>query len=76
MTPVEILEYKNKWMSSGVNNPVTLHSDRRRTAKDWCKINLEKCKWSYSQFTDVYEDTAYFEDEEDAKLFSTFLKNL
>ena len=37
MTPLEISEYKNRWMASGENYRVAVHSDLEGPAKDWCK---------------------------------------
>lgn len=62
MTPQQISDYKRKWMASGDNYPVRLHSDLRSQAKDWCK-KLDKQEWSHSTFTNVYEDTFYFENQ-------------
>lgn len=76
MTPLQIFEYKNKWMSTGNNNPVSFHSDYRSFVNDWCKSNLHKSQYMHSKFTDVYEDTVYFEFEKDAKLFSNYLKKI
>jgi len=75
MTPIEIAEYKQKWMRSKFY-PVTLHSDLRTEAKEWCKNQLHKCQWNYTQFTDVYEDTVYFEHKQDQENFSLFLKKI
>lgn len=74
MTPIEIFEYKQKWMSSTENNPVSFHSDYRALAKHWCKTELEKHQWTHHEYTDVYEDTMFFESKENAKKIQTFLK--
>ena len=74
MTPTEIVEYKQKWMSSGVNNPVSIHSDLRSQAKDYCKDQLMKQQWVHKQFTNVYEDTFYFEYKQDADSFCNHFK--
>jgi hypothetical protein len=70
MTPAEISDYKQRWMSSGKNNPVVLHSDKRNIGKDWCKQNLYTHQWKLVEYTDVYEDTFYFEHE----LFKEFFR--
>jgi hypothetical protein len=57
MTPVEIAEYKQRWMPGYA---VRLHSDLRTAGKDWCK-QLHKYEWAHKKWTDVYEDTFYFE---------------
>lgn len=76
MTPIQIFEHKQKWMSTGNNHPVPFHSDYRSFAKDWCKVQLHKCQYLHSQYTDVYEDTMYFEHHQDAKSFSNYLKKI
>lgn len=74
MTPVEIAEYKQRWMSSGVNHPVGIHSDLRSQAKDWCKVQLNQPQWVHKKYTDVYEDTFYFEYKQDANSFCNHFK--
>lgn len=76
MTPIEIAEYKQKWMASGYNHPVPFHSDYHMYAKDWCKIQLHKSQWNYKRYTNVYEDTMYFEFKQDAENFSNYLKKI
>lgn len=66
MTPQETSDYKTRWMSTGNNNPVRLHSDLDVAGKDWCRKNLQRHQWSFSQWTDVYEHTFFFEKEQDA----------
>jgi hypothetical protein len=68
MTPQEIFEYKTKWMEIS-SNPVEVHSDREFDAKQWCKKNLEQHQWHFSKYTDVYEDTFYFETVESKDIF-------
>lgn len=58
MTPIEIFEYKQRWMPGYA---VRIHSDLRSSAKDWCK-KLEKFEWNHNEYTNVYEDTFYFEN--------------
>ena len=62
MTPQEIADYKQRWMSTGSNNPVRLHSDLSDAGKTWCRRSLERHEWSMSTWTDVYEHTFYFEN--------------
>jgi hypothetical protein len=62
MTPQEIADYKQRWMSTGNNNPVRLHSDLSDAGKTWCRRSLERQAWSMSTWTDVYEHTFYFEN--------------
>jgi hypothetical protein len=73
MIPVEIFEYKQRWMRAG-NHPVKIHSDLRQKALDWCKIQLFKQQWDHHKFTDVYEDTFYFEHHQDADSFQYHFK--
>ena len=70
MTPQEITDYKIRWMSSGNNNPVRLHSDLTVKGKDWCRRHLDRWQWKMDAFTDVYENTFYFENVEDADEFA------
>jgi len=72
MTPLEISEYKQRWMSSGYNHPVRIHSDLRTKAKDWCKVQLFQHQWKHMQFTNVYEDTFYFEHLLDSTSFAHY----
>lgn len=66
MTPVEIHEYKMRWMREGAY-AVTLHSDLRSQGIDWCKQWLNPIHWKHVKYTDVYQDTFYFEKERFAK---------
>ena len=70
MTPIEIAEYKQRWMSSGNNNPVRLHSDLVDAGKTWCRRILERHQWSMKTWTNVYEHTFYFEDARAAQNFA------
>ncbi len=74
MTPQEIFEYKQKWMQAE-NNPVRIHSDLRLSAKDFCRSNFEKQRWSQKEYTAVYEDTFFFESSNDADIFRIRFKN-
>ena len=69
MTPLEISEHRQRWMSSGYNHPVKIHSDLRSRAKDYCKVQMFKQQWHHVQFTNVYEDTFYFEHHQDSDSF-------
>ena len=73
MTPVEIHEYKMKWMKKE-SNPVNIHSDYRRKAIDYCKTQLHKKQWVIKEYTDVYQDTFYFEHHQDARSFKNYFK--
>lgn len=67
-TPQEISDYKNRWMQS-IEHSVRIHSDLVIEAKEWCRRNLPRWKWSMSKYTNVYEHTFFFEDEHSADLF-------
>jgi hypothetical protein len=67
MTPVEIFEYKQRWKPGYT---VRLHSDLRSHGKDFCKIQMHPQQWDVKTFTNVYEDTFYFEYKQDAESFA------
>lgn len=71
MTPQEIADHKQRWMSSGKFYVVAIHSDNRWAATQWCKVQLHKQQWVHRKFTDVYEDTFFFEYKQDAVGFSS-----
>ena len=73
MTPIEIFEYKKRWQRAG-GYAVRLHSDLRSQGKDYCKIQLMKQQWDFSQYTDNYEDTFHFEYKQDADAFRNKFK--
>jgi hypothetical protein len=68
MIPLEIFEYKLVWRQRS-SFYVSLDTDLEYSAKRWCKNNLEKYQWDFSKYTDMYEDTFYFEKEEYQKRF-------
>ena len=74
MTPVEISEYKQKWMRTEKNHPVRIHSDLRSRAKDFCKVQMHVCQWVHRQHTNVYEDTFFFQHIQDANSFSKYFE--
>lgn len=74
MTPQEISDYKQRWMSTGDNNPVRLHSDVVDRGKTWCRRQLERHQWSMTLWTDVYEHTFFFEDVLAAQNFEMEMK--
>lgn len=61
MTPLEIAEYKMRWMREG-GHSVRLHSDLDVAGKDWCRKNIERHQWSFEAYTAIYQHTFYFED--------------
>jgi hypothetical protein len=62
MTPLEIVDYKAQWLKHA--HVVKTHSDWDWSAKRWCKQNLKQHQWHFSKYTDVYEDTFFFETKE------------
>ena len=66
MKPIEIFEYKQRWKPGYT---VRLHSDLRGQAKDFCKTQCFQQQWDIAEYTDVYEDTFYFEYKQDADSF-------
>lgn len=70
MTPQDIADYKQRWMSTGNNNPVRIHSDLADQAKTWCRRQLERHQWSMTSWTAVYEHTFFFEDIRAAQNFA------
>jgi hypothetical protein len=75
MTPQEIAEYKQRWMSTGNTNPVRLHSDLADQGKTWCRRQLERHQWSMTTWTAVYEHTFFFEDVRVAQNFEMEFSN-
>jgi len=73
MIPIEIFEYKQRWQRAG-GYAVRLHSDLRSQGKEYCKIQLMKQQWDFSQYTDNYEDTFHFEYKQDADAFRNKFK--
>jgi hypothetical protein len=74
MTPQEIFEYKLKWHKTS-SSIVKVHSDLEYEAKRWCRLNLKQHQWDFSKYTNVYEDTFYFETSEFQDLFEKGLKD-
>jgi len=66
MTPIEVFEYKNKW-KPGFS--IRLHSDLVNEGKTWCRKNMARHEWSMTEWTNVYEHTFHFENENNAKQF-------
>ena len=71
MTPVEIFEYKNRWLPNGYS--ITIHSDWDIYAKGWVKEKFEKHEWIWKEYTDVYRSTYHFEHLNHAKSFFKYL---
>jgi hypothetical protein len=73
MIPIEIFEYKQRWLRAG-GYAVRLHSDLRSQGKEYCKIQLMKQQWDFTLYTDNYEDTFHFEYKQDADAFRNKFK--
>lgn len=71
--PLEISEYKQRWMREG-SHSVQIHSDLRNKALDYCKVQMFRQQWVHRKYTDVYEDTFFFEQLLDAKAFAYYFK--
>lgn len=67
MTPQEVFDYKLKWMPGYT---VRLHSDLWTRGQTWCSKFMDKHKWNTTKWTNAYEHTFHFEEEEDAEVFS------
>ena len=74
MTPLEISEYKMRWMSNGAHS-VRLHSDLDTQGKTWCRRNLERHQWKMNTWSNVYEHTFFFEDIRAAQNFEMEFRN-
>jgi|11BtaG_2_1085332.scaffolds.fasta_scaffold06883_4 hypothetical protein len=71
--PLEISEYKQRWMREG-SHSVQIHSDLRHNALSYCKVQMFRQQWVHRKYTDVYEDTFFFEQLLDAKAFAHHFK--
>jgi hypothetical protein len=74
MTPQEIFEHRQRWMRTGNNHPVRIHSDVRKEAKEFCKVQMHPSQWTCKEYTAVYEDTFYFEYFQDELAFRNHFK--
>lgn len=68
MTPLEIFDYKNKWMSNA-GFSVRIHSDFDLEAKIWCRENLQQHQWLMRSWSDIYEHIFWFEQLDDSIKF-------
>mgnify|MGYP003682327469 CR=1 FL=1 len=75
MSPQEISEHKMRWKRDGCYI-VRLHSDLRSSGKDWCKMNMLAEHYDNKNYTDNYEDSYYFEFEEDAIAFKNYERHV
>ena len=66
MTPAEIFEYKQRWKPGYT---VRLHSDLADRGKSLAKRLGQRHQWSVTTWTDNYEHTFHFEQEESAQKF-------
>lgn len=74
MTPIEIFEYRQKWMTKEPHS-VKLHSDLENAGKEWCSRMLEKQQWHFQKWSDVYEHTFHFENIKAAQNFEMEFSN-
>lgn len=72
MTPLEIFEYKNRWMQKQ-GNTVPVHEDFEFDGKQWCRDNLKQHEWHMICHTEVYGHTFCFETEELKKKFEEYV---
>lgn len=72
MLPLEIVDYKTKWLKKCVNI-VKIDEDFEFDAKQWCKTNLLQYQWDFTKYTDVYEHSIYFETNEMKTKFEGFI---
>lgn len=75
MTPLEISQYKIKWMSSENYYSVPVHIDFDSEARNWCKKFLEKHQWGVTRYTDLFEHTFHFENQLHQQSFLMELNN-
>lgn len=71
--PLDIAEHKQRWMREGAH-AVRIHSDLRSKGLDYCKVQMFRQQWVHRKYTDIYEDTFFFEQLLDAKAFKHFFK--
>ena len=69
MTPQEIVEYKQRWMNNSPSR-VKIHSDSEWACKLWCKNNIPQHQWKFTEYTNNYEHTIWFEIPDHAQQFS------
>lgn len=69
MTPLEIVDYRRNWMINQGGYGCRVHSDLRSDSRDWLKENIPTERTSIARYTDVYEDTIYFERLDELKEF-------
>lgn len=69
MTPEEISEYKNRWLTSG-GYPVKINSELHIEGKDWCRRYLERQQWSFEKDTGDDEHTFWFEELRTSQQFA------
>jgi len=70
MTPQEIADYKQQWLSKG-GYVVDTHSDLDVAGKDWCRRNIGRHEWTFKPHTAVYQHTFCFESKTHAEQFAT-----
>lgn len=74
LTPQQIADHKQQWMSEQACE-IQLHSDYRSLGKSWCREFLMKHQYVLRKYTNVYEDTWFFENQSDADKLIVYIKN-
>lgn len=72
MTPIEIFEYKLKWLKESTNT-VSFDEFIEYEAKRWCRENLKQHQWDFTTYTDVYQHSITFETVEMMNAFENYL---
>jgi hypothetical protein len=73
MTPIEIDDYKTTWLKNA--HVVQVNEDLDVDGKSWCRKNVERHRWSFSRYTDIYEHTFYFEIKQTANDFESYINS-
>lgn len=72
MTPLEIYEYKRKWIEYG--HCVDADTWIEFKCKDWCRQNVAQHQWAFFKYTDHHLHTFSFENQEDAENFKKWMR--
>ena len=65
------MKFPNINLNGSPGYTVRLHSDLRSQGKEYCKTQTNpRPQWDIAEYTDVYEDTFYFEYKRDANQFA------
>jgi len=72
MSPQEIYDHRMQWYPGF---SVSVHSDKERTCKEWCRLHMYSQEWSLTRNTDIFEHTFRFEHEAHARAFEQAVNN-